>query len=93
VIAFGTLTAAGLPLTLAMTGLVGACGLLFLLGHVLDVTIWAMNFALIFAIALGIDYALLLVVRFRAALAAGLAPVTRPCSRWPPPAGPWSRAG
>jgi putative drug exporter of the RND superfamily len=74
VLAFGTLTAAGLPLMLAMAGLVGACGSLFLIGQVLDVSIWAMNFALMFAIALGIDYALLLVVRFRAALAQGLAP-------------------
>ena len=74
VLAFGTLIAAGLPLMLAMAGLIGACGSLFLIGQVLDVSIWAMNFALMFAIALGIDYALLLVVRFRAALAAGLAP-------------------
>jgi RND superfamily putative drug exporter len=74
VLAFGTLVAAGLPLMLAMAGLIGACGSLFLIGQVLDVSIWAMNFALMFAIALGIDYALLLVVRFRAALAQGLAP-------------------
>jgi putative drug exporter of the RND superfamily len=33
-----------------------------------------MNFAMMFAIALGIDYALFIVVRFRSALAAGLAP-------------------
>jgi putative drug exporter of the RND superfamily len=74
VIAFGTVTAAGLPLMLAMTGVLGAGGLLFVFGQVADVSIWAMNFALMFAIALGIDYALLLVVRFRAALAAGLPP-------------------
>lgn len=74
VIAFGTLTAAGLPLMLAMAGLLGSCGLLFVLGHLAEVSIWAMNFSLMFAIALGIDYALLLVVRFRAALADGLAP-------------------
>jgi RND superfamily putative drug exporter len=33
-----------------------------------------MNFAMMFAIALGIDYALFIVVRFRAALAEGLSP-------------------
>ena len=33
-----------------------------------------MNFAMMFAIALGIDYALFIVVRFRGALAAGLSP-------------------
>ncbi|QEC47270.1 MMPL family transporter [Baekduia soli] len=73
-VAFGTLVAAGLPLLLTMTGLLGAGGLLFALGHVTDISIWAMNFAMMFAIALGIDYALFIVVRFRAALAAGLAP-------------------
>lgn len=72
--AFGTLVAAGLPLLLTMAGLLGAGGLLFLVGQFADVSIWAMNFALMFAIALGIDYALFIVVRFRAALAAGLAP-------------------
>ena len=33
----------------------------------LDISIWAMNFALMFALALGIDYALFIVIRFRGA--------------------------
>jgi RND superfamily putative drug exporter len=74
VLAFGTLIAAGLPLLLTMAGLLGAGGLLFIAGQLFDVSIWAMNFAMMFAIALGIDYALFLVVRFRGALAAGLSP-------------------
>lgn len=74
VLAFGTLMAAGLPLLLTMAGLLGAGGLLFIAGQLFDVSIWAMNFAMMFAIALGIDYALFLVVRFRGALAAGLSP-------------------
>jgi putative drug exporter of the RND superfamily len=74
VLAFGTLVAAGLPLLLTMAGLLGAGGLLFVIGQVADVSIWAMNFAMMFAIALGIDYALFIVVRFRSALAAGLDP-------------------
>lgn len=73
-LAFGTLAAAGLPLLLTMAGLLGAGGLLFVIGQFADVSIWAMNFAMMFAIALGIDYALFIVVRFRSALAAGLAP-------------------
>ena len=72
--AFGTLVAAGLPLLLTMAGLLGAGGLLFLCGQFADVSIWAMNFAMMFAIALGIDYALFIVVRFRSLLAAGHAP-------------------
>jgi len=74
VLAFGTLVAAGLPLLLTMAGLLGAGGLLFVCGQLFDVSIWAMNFAMMFAIALGIDYALFIVVRFRRALADGLSP-------------------
>ena len=67
-IAFGSLVAAGLPLMLTMVGLLVAAGALVLATHVAPVSIWALNFALMFALALGIDYALFLVVRFRAAL-------------------------
>jgi putative drug exporter of the RND superfamily len=67
VLAFGSLVAAGLPLMLTILGLVAAAGSLFLVGQIADVSIWAMNFALMFALALGIDYALFVVHRFRAA--------------------------
>ncbi len=67
VLAFGTLIAAGLPLLLAIVGLLSAAGLLDLLTRLAPVSIWAMNFALMFALALGIDYALFVVVRFRGA--------------------------
>ncbi len=66
-LAFGSLVAAGLPLMLTILGLVSAAGTLYLGTNVLDISIWAMNFALMFALALGIDYALLIVFRFRAA--------------------------
>jgi len=68
VLAFGSLVAAGLPLLLTIVGLVASAGLLTLLTHGFDISIWAMNFALMFALALGIDYALFVVHRFRAAL-------------------------
>ena len=67
VVAFGSLVAAGLPLLLTVLGLVAAAGSLFLASQVADVSIWAMNFALMFALALGIDYALFVVHRFRGA--------------------------
>ena len=66
-LAFGSLVAAGLPLLLTLVGLLSAAGLLELLTHVTPISIWAMNFALMFALALGIDYALFIVVRFRGA--------------------------
>jgi putative drug exporter of the RND superfamily len=68
VIAFGSLVAAGLPLMLTLVGLLTAAGALVLSTHIAPVSIWAMNFAMMFALALGIDYALFIVVRFRAAL-------------------------
>jgi RND superfamily putative drug exporter len=67
VLAFGSLVAAGLPLMLTIVGLVASAGLLFLGTLVSPISIWAMNFALMFALALGIDYALFVVVRFRGA--------------------------
>ena len=67
VLAFGALVAAGLPLMLTLAGLVASAGSLVLLNELVPVSIWAMNFAMMFALALGIDYALFLVVRYRAA--------------------------
>jgi RND superfamily putative drug exporter len=69
-IAFGSLVAAGLPLMLTLVGLLTAAGALVLATHVAPVSIWALNFAMMFALALGIDYALFIVVRFRSALQA-----------------------
>ncbi|HYJ29501.1 MAG TPA: MMPL family transporter, partial [Allosphingosinicella sp.] len=67
VLAFGSLVAAGLPLMLTIVGLIASAGLLFLGTLVSPISIWAMNFALMFALALGIDYALFIVGRFRGA--------------------------
>ena len=69
VLAFGALVAAGLPLVLTLAGLVASAGSLVLINELVPVSIWAMNFAMMFALALGIDYALFLVVRYRAARA------------------------
>ena len=66
-LAFGSLVAAGLPLMLTILGLVASAGTLYLGSRVFDISIWAMNFALMFALALGIDYALFVVHRFRGA--------------------------
>jgi putative drug exporter of the RND superfamily len=68
VLAFGSIVAAGLPLLLTILGLVASAGLLAVLTHGFDISIWSMNFALMFSLALGIDYALFIVHRFRGAL-------------------------
>jgi putative drug exporter of the RND superfamily len=67
VLAFGSLVAAGLPLMLTIIGLIAAAGSLWLGTQIAGISIWAMNFALMFALALGIDYALFVVYRFRRA--------------------------
>ena len=66
-LAFGSLVAAGLPLMLTILGLVASAGTLYIGSRFSDISIWAMNFALMFALALGIDYALFVVHRFRGA--------------------------
>ena len=76
VLAFGSLVAAGLPLLLTILGLLSAAGLLFIGAQITDISIWAMNFALMFALALGIDYALFVVYRFRAAFFGSRLPAT-----------------
>ena len=68
VLAFGTLAAAGLPLLLTAAGLVSSMGVLYGITQVTDLSIWTLNFAMMFALALGIDYALFIVTRYRAAL-------------------------
>ena len=77
VLAFGALVAAGLPLLLTLAGLVASAGSLVLINELVPVSIWAMNFAMMFALALGIDYALFLVVRYRAARMGAGAPQVR----------------
>ena len=74
-LAFGSLVAAGLPLMLTILGLIASAGSLYLGTEILDISIWAMNFALMFALALGIDYALFIVYRFRGAFFGSKQPV------------------
>jgi RND superfamily putative drug exporter len=52
---------------LTILGLLASAGLLAALSQAFEISIWAMNFALMFALALGIDYALFVVHRFRGA--------------------------
>ncbi len=74
-IAFGSLVAASLPLMLTIIGLIASAGVLYLGTLAADISIWSMNFALMFALALGIDYALFIVVRYRASMfARGMPP-------------------
>jgi RND superfamily putative drug exporter len=71
-IAFGSLVAMGLPLAVALFGLGVSAPLIGVLSGVLDVPEWATVVAGLIGIGVGIDYALLVLTRFRAALDRGL---------------------
>ena len=70
-IAFGSIVAAGLPLVVALLGVGVAMGVGSMLNHVFMVPEWAPQLVSMIGIGVGIDYALFVVVRFRAALADG----------------------
>jgi putative drug exporter of the RND superfamily len=71
-IAFGSMVAAGLPLVIALIGLgITSGGLIVLLANVIDVPDWTTAVSGLIGIGVGIDYALLVLTRFRAAMHAG----------------------
>src|SRR5919106_554216 len=70
-VAFGSVVAAGLPLLTALFGLGISATLIGVVAAVLDVPDWAPAVAGLLGIGVGIDYALLILTRFRMALAAG----------------------
>ncbi|MEU5031895.1 MMPL family transporter [Streptomyces milbemycinicus] len=69
---FGSVVAALLPLAIALIAVMGSFAQLFLLGSVTDVADTATNLTTALGLGLGIDYALLMVSRFREQLAAGV---------------------
>ena len=72
--AFGSLVAALLPLLVGLLAVLGAFAVLFVVGAVTDVSVYAVNLATGLGLGLAIDYALLIVNRFREELWAGSPP-------------------
>ena len=70
-VAFGSLVAAFLPLGIGVLSISIALGAAALLAHYLHLSILVQNLATMLGLGLGIDYALLMVSRFREALAEG----------------------
>ncbi|MEV0909056.1 MMPL family transporter [Streptomyces hokutonensis] len=68
---FGSAVAALLPLAIGTIAIAGTFAELFLLGSVTDVSVFAVNLTTALGLGLGIDYALLMVSRFREQLATG----------------------
>jgi RND superfamily putative drug exporter len=66
---FGSVVAAGLPFLVAVFATLGSFFLLFLATLTTDVSIFALNLVTALGLALGVDYALLMINRFREELA------------------------
>jgi RND superfamily putative drug exporter len=73
-VTFGTIVAAGLPIIVAIAGLAVSSMLTGLLIAFIDAPDWSTSLATMMGIGIGIDYALLMVTRFREWRAAGLEP-------------------
>jgi RND superfamily putative drug exporter len=70
-LAFGSLVAVGLPMAVALFGLGISSALITVLAGIAEVPDWATALAGLIGIGVGIDYALLVLTRFRAAVEAG----------------------
>lgn len=64
-VAFGSAVAAGIPLLLAVAGIAVGFALLHLGTGATPLSVWAMNFSMMIGLAVGIDYSLFIVSRYR----------------------------
>lgn len=71
VIAFGSVVAALIPLVIGLIAIVGTFAELYVLGSLTDVSVFSINLTTALGLGLGIDYALLMISRFREHLAEG----------------------
>jgi RND superfamily putative drug exporter len=72
---FGAVVAAGIPLVLAIVSIVAATGMTAIVAQAFDMSFFVMNMITMIGLAVGIDYSLFVVQRFREERAKGLAVV------------------
>lgn len=65
VLVFGSLVAAGLPIVLAVVSILGAVGATLLVASQTTMSVYALNMISMIGLAVGVDYALFIVDRFR----------------------------
>ena len=70
-VAFGAMIAAGIPLLLALAGIAVGFAVLHMLSWVTPMSVWSMNFSMMIGLAVGIDYSLFIVSRYREERAEG----------------------
>ncbi|WP_062384075.1 MMPL family transporter [Demequina iriomotensis] len=71
VVVFGALVAAGLPLMIAIVSIISAIGATAIVGQAVELSFFIVNMITMMGLALGIDYSLVAVQRFREELAHG----------------------
>ncbi|WP_436792913.1 MMPL family transporter [Actinospongicola halichondriae] len=64
-VAFGSAIAAGIPLVLALAGIAVGFAVLHLATLFTPLSVWSMNFSMMIGLAVGIDYSLFIVSRYR----------------------------
>jgi RND superfamily putative drug exporter len=74
ILAFGSVVASLLPVSIGLVSIVTTLAVLWLIGSLTDVSIYALNLTTALSLGLAIDYSLLMVNRYREELAAGLSP-------------------
>ena len=73
IVIFGALVAAGVPLILALVSILTALGLTAIVGRFTDLSFYVVNMIIMIGTAVGIDYTLLIVERYREERRHGLA--------------------
>jgi RND superfamily putative drug exporter len=73
IVIFGALVAAGIPLILALVSIVSALGLTAVVGRFTDLSFYVVNMIIMIGTAVGIDYTLFIVERYREERRHGLA--------------------
>ena len=74
-IAFGAMIAAGIPLLLAIAGIATGFASLHMLNWITPISVWSMNFSMMIGLAVGIDYSLFIVSRYREERVEGKDPI------------------
>jgi RND superfamily putative drug exporter len=71
ILAFGSVVAAALPVSIGLVSILATLAVLWIVGSLTNVSIYALNLTTALSLGLAIDYSLLMVNRFREELAAG----------------------
>jgi RND superfamily putative drug exporter len=74
IVSFGSVVAMGLPIAVAVTGVGVGAALIILISNLIAMPDFATTIGALIGIGVGIDYALLIVTRYREGLAAGRSP-------------------